>query len=170
MPLYPPSKLDQHQIFQHAFDEVNQRLRTDATLNIGGGGVEVMVSHLNDSIRLGDGTDFLTTTTVGSDVGLDVNVLNLPIGTTPTVVNLSMPVSGTEYSFAIPTNTRKIEFSSRKNGKIQYAYTVGGTSTLFKTVSPGVVKEIGDVNVAAGKTLYVVSTKATDTLEIEYWT
>lgn len=38
--------------------------------------VEVDSSHLDDSIRLGDGTDFFTSHTVGSDVGLDVYQLN----------------------------------------------------------------------------------------------
>lgn len=76
MPLYPPSKLDQHQIIQHAFDEANQRLRTDATLNISSSAIDVIVSHINDSIRLGNGTDFLTSSTVGPKIGLDVNVIN----------------------------------------------------------------------------------------------
>lgn len=76
MPLYPPSRLDQHQIMQHAFDEANQRLRTDATLSVGGGSIDVVVSHINDSIRLGNGTDFLTSSTIGPKIGLDVNVIN----------------------------------------------------------------------------------------------
>lgn len=40
--------------------------------------VEVDLSHLDDSVRLGDGTNFLTSTTIGSDIGLDVNVINDP--------------------------------------------------------------------------------------------
>ncbi len=40
--------------------------------------VEVDLSHIDDSVRLGDGTNFLGSTTVGSDVGLDVYVLNDP--------------------------------------------------------------------------------------------
>jgi len=40
--------------------------------------VEVDLSHVDDSIRLGDGTDLTTTTTIGSDVGLDVNVIGSP--------------------------------------------------------------------------------------------
>lgn len=38
--------------------------------------VEVDLSHVDDSVRLGDGTNFLTSTTIGSDIGLDVNVIN----------------------------------------------------------------------------------------------
>lgn len=39
------------------------------------GGTEVVISHLDDSIRIGDGANLVTATTVGSDVGLDVNVV-----------------------------------------------------------------------------------------------
>lgn len=42
----------------------------------GGGSFEVVISHLNDSIRIGDGTNFFTSTTIGPKVGLDVNVIN----------------------------------------------------------------------------------------------
>lgn len=34
------------------------------------------LTHVTDSVRLGDGTSFFTSTTVGSDIGLDVNILN----------------------------------------------------------------------------------------------
>lgn len=40
-----------------------------------GGGTEVVISHLDDSIRLGDGSNLVTATPVGSDIGLDVNVI-----------------------------------------------------------------------------------------------
>lgn len=37
---------------------------------------EIVIDHADDSIKLGDGVDLVTTTTQGGDVGLDVNVLN----------------------------------------------------------------------------------------------
>lgn len=40
--------------------------------------VEVDLSHIDDSVRLGDGTNFLTSTTVGADIGLDVFNINDP--------------------------------------------------------------------------------------------
>lgn len=36
------------------------------------------LTHVSDSVRLGDGTSFFTSTTVGSDIGLDVYQLNDP--------------------------------------------------------------------------------------------
>jgi hypothetical protein len=41
--------------------------------------VEVDLSHVDDSVALGDGTNLLTSTTVGADIGLDVNIINASI-------------------------------------------------------------------------------------------
>lgn len=51
-------------------------------LNVTGVDLEVDLSHLDDSVRLGDGTDFFTSTTVGADIGLDVNLINASIAVT----------------------------------------------------------------------------------------
>lgn len=41
--------------------------------------VEVDLSHVDDSVALGDGTNLFTSTTVGADIGLDVNLINTVI-------------------------------------------------------------------------------------------
>lgn len=76
---------------------------------------EVIISHTDDSIRLGDGTNFLTSTTVGSDVGLDVNI----IGGTLTTSNSAngntgspVPVQATQVAGSDGTNLRAIKVSS----------------------------------------------------------
>lgn len=50
--------------------------------------VEVDLSHVDDSVRLGDGTDLTTTTTVGADVGLDVNIINAEVTVTATDLDI----------------------------------------------------------------------------------
>jgi len=71
-----PSLLDSGQIFKRAFDGDNDRLRVDAQISATiAGAQEVIITHVDDSIRLGDGTNLVTTTTVSGDVGLDVNVI-----------------------------------------------------------------------------------------------
>lgn len=55
---------------------------------IGGVNVEVDLSHVDDSVRLGDGTNFLTSTTVGADIGLDVNLINASIVVTATDLDI----------------------------------------------------------------------------------
>jgi hypothetical protein len=50
--------------------------------------VEVDLSHVDDSVRLGDGTTLFTGTTVGADTGLDVNVINASIAVTATDLDI----------------------------------------------------------------------------------
>lgn len=41
-----------------------------------GGGIEVIINHTEDSIRLGNGTSFFTSTTENGDIALDVHISN----------------------------------------------------------------------------------------------
>lgn len=50
--------------------------------------VEVDLSHLDDSVALGDGTNLFTSTTVGADIGLDVNLINASIEVTATALDI----------------------------------------------------------------------------------
>ena len=70
------SNLDQTQIMQRSFDESTDRLRVDAAVTIDTGQLDIILTHQDDSIRLGDGTNFLTSTTGGGKVSLDVNLTN----------------------------------------------------------------------------------------------
>jgi hypothetical protein len=73
-----PSLLDSRQIFQRAFDESNDRLRTDTVVNANFTGemmVDVRASD-GDSVLVSDGTKNAGVTTVNGQNGLDVNVLN----------------------------------------------------------------------------------------------
>jgi len=45
-------------------------------VNVASGDLSVDLDHTEDSVALGDGTSLLTSTTVGADIGLDVNVIN----------------------------------------------------------------------------------------------
>lgn len=58
--------------------------------------VDVSTSHLNDSMRLGDGTNFLTSTTVGGDIGLDVNIINPSLVVTATDLDIRDLVAATD--------------------------------------------------------------------------
>lgn len=72
----PRSLLDPGQIIKDAYDEANQRIRTDAVVTATiVGPQEVIISQVDDSIRIGDGSTLFTGTTVGPDTGLDVNVI-----------------------------------------------------------------------------------------------
>lgn len=104
---YPKSKLDYGQCIQFAFSEDTGRLRTDSTfsgtltLNLdaltdsvalgdpdtgdklqinpdGSINTNVALSHTSDSIRIGNGVDFITSTTIGLLKTLDVAVKEMP--------------------------------------------------------------------------------------------
>jgi hypothetical protein len=50
--------------------------------------VEVDLSHLDDSVRLGDGTDFFTSTSENGDIALDVHISNTSIAVTATDLDI----------------------------------------------------------------------------------
>lgn len=70
------TQLDQQQIIQRSFDSDNDRLRVDAEVSVVIGTIDVNIQHTEDSIRLGDGTNYLTSSQVSGKNGLDVNIIN----------------------------------------------------------------------------------------------
>lgn len=72
-------QLDQTQILQRAFDESTDKLRVDSSVSINSitGEVNVELNAADgDNVALSDGTNTVTTTINGSNVGLDVNIIN----------------------------------------------------------------------------------------------
>jgi hypothetical protein len=65
------SKLDYQQVLQHAYDDSTGRLKVDTSATVVGGAMEVLISHDEDSIKIGDGTDFLL---INPDGSIDVNI------------------------------------------------------------------------------------------------
>lgn len=61
-----PTLLDMNRIFQQSYDESSQRIRVDSVVTVDGGVSEVVISHLDDSIKIGDGVDFLAINSDGS--------------------------------------------------------------------------------------------------------
>ena len=128
---------------------------------------EVIISHTNDSIRIGDGSDLVGTTTKGGETGLNifpVDNINLP-----EIVNLSLPTANTEVSQAIPSDTKV--FSVKIRGGLplwRLSYTAGGTSTNYIEMNKGTVYKspIADLG---GQTVYVRTDKASQTAEFEFW-
>jgi hypothetical protein len=170
----PPSKLDGSQVLQGSFDEANGRLRVDATLSPGGTS-EIIIDHADDSIRLGDGTDLVTTTTVGSNVGLDVYIRNtslpLVLGgiNSPTITRIPIVAANTEYSFNISISTKRFKFRAGRLGKIQYAFSSGQSNTNFYTVDKGDQEIVDGLSLNSPITVYFRSDTAGETLEVLSW-
>lgn len=70
--------LDAFQVLRSVYDVNNNCLRVCVVSGStgDGGGFEVIITHTDDSIRLGDGTKLTTATSLAGKVGLDVNVIN----------------------------------------------------------------------------------------------
>lgn len=73
-PLYPPTKLDERQIFQGAYDEPTQRIRTESIATISNVSIAVDLDPSEDGVYIAD-KDTGNDLTVNSDGSLNVNVL-----------------------------------------------------------------------------------------------
>ena len=78
MPQQPQiTQLDYQQVIRRVYDEANDQLRTGANITVSGsGGLDVIISDLNDSVALGDGNGNLVgVTDINGENGLNVNIL-----------------------------------------------------------------------------------------------
>lgn len=80
MPAPTRSLLDATQVLPAAFDDATGRLRTSAVIDASGS--EIIISDVDDSIKIGNGSSvFATITTVSGKNGIDVNIVttSLPV-------------------------------------------------------------------------------------------
>lgn len=84
--------------------------------------------------------------------------------TTATIFNVTMALANTEYSQALPSDTKGFVLKSRNASKIKLAYTMGGTSSDYLTINSGF--NFSDNNFYSSQTIYFMSSVAGDILEI----
>jgi len=150
-------------------------------------GIELTISHLDDSIRIGDGTGLVTATDYGSkkllDVSLanittttegvkkllDVHVANSSVAGAPYVVNIPMPLANTEYNYPLLANTKQIMFKSRNNSLLKFTFAAGQSGTTFITVPEGSTYTLEGIDQTTSITLYFQSPNVSETLEIISW-
>lgn len=92
------SKLDMQQILQHAYDDANQRLRTDASISASGISFDVNLEAPSDSVAVSDGTNIVRPTADGS-VKVK-NALHDDLN-----ANANIQVNNTDVSYANPVPT-----------------------------------------------------------------
>lgn len=88
--------------------------------------------------------------------------------TTPTIYNLSMPNSGTEYAQALGANTKQFLVRMRNRARAKLSFTLNGTDTLFFTLEPGAVYFEKNLNLSS-VTLYVQSEASGQVAEVLEW-
>lgn len=87
----------------------------------------------------------------------------------PTIVNLALTDADTEYSYAVPAETKKMLIKSRNTGDIKLAYVSGESGTTYITIPAGTSgKWIQGVNFF-DLTLYMQSPVGSDVAEIEIY-
>ena len=170
-------KVDAFQVLRSVFDVDKNCLRVcvvDGSPG-SGGGIEVIIDHTNDSIRLGNGTSFFTSTNENGDIALDVHISNSSLSvtsnpiTTPLITRVPVPLANTEYSFTIAAVTKKVKFRAGRRGKLQYAFSSGDSFTGYYTVDKGDQEIFNSLDLIGSITVYFNSDTAGETLEILEW-
>lgn len=88
----------------------------------------------------------------------------------PTIYNLTLTSINTEYSRALPKNTRKISIRERSGlVAVKLAYAVGQSGSTYVTIPAGAQKYL-DGFYLSGITLYMQSGSVAPVVEIEVWT
>jgi hypothetical protein len=79
-------------------------------------------------------------------------------------------LSGTEYSYFIPVNTKRYVMRVRDaKGKLQFAYTSGDTNTKFISLARGATYTQEGVYLSSGLNVYFESPTANVVVEILSW-
>ena len=94
-----------------------------------------------------------------------------PPVTTPTVYNVTLTNANTEYSQALPANTRELRFRCRSLFDVRYSFTAGkvATPTSPWLVLPAGMDYFSDNNDFIDKTIYLASNEAGVIVELEIW-
>lgn len=87
----------------------------------------------------------------------------------PTIANVAMTTGGTEYSYTIPANTKKILFKERSGGNsVKFCFTASASATTYVTLPAGSTKYLEGAWLT-GLTLYFQSANSGLVLELEIW-
>lgn len=168
--------LDSDQVIRSVYDDNKNTLRVSVLDGTNGGeSFEVVINQADDSIRIGDGTDLVTTTTIGPKVGLDTNIIN-PISTEslgfgtlspgyPTQVTVGASIS-VELLPANPLRRYAHVFNNSAN-KIYIQYSVSAALNQGIRLNPGNYFILSGENLWLGSinAIALVSNQLIDVLE-----
>jgi hypothetical protein len=141
------------------------------------------IRHLNstdDAVNVGTVTTLPSITgTVTANAGSNLNTSALatsanqqPPSTTPTVYNVTLTNANTEYSQALPANTREFRFRCRTTFDIRYTFVTGKVATPTEPylTLPSGSDYFGDWTNLTSVTIYFASSTAGVVVELEVWT
>lgn len=70
------------------------------------------------------------------------NVTITNTNTLVTIINQTLTTAGTEYAINLPSNCKGFVLSTRTPASLKLAYTLGGTSSQYKTIHRFVEHEV----------------------------
>ena len=157
-----PSLLDPGQIIKRVFDNDNDSIRTDANVTFNNTQpLEVAINQVDDNIAIGDGTHLYTSTTIGSDVALDVNISG-------------GVVSGSFSQSGLKNGMRTTSFTITDTPQALPTSPLSGRNTLSVRVWGANVVYFGNSSVSAAngypkKQYEEISMDVTDTAAVELY-
>jgi hypothetical protein len=96
--------------------------------------------------------------------------LTISGATTPTTVNVSMPLAATEYSYTLPAGCKQFIVKLRQLSSLKVAYVSGQSGTTYLEVPRGCFYAESGLTLSTGVTLYFQSPAAGQVLEVQVWT
>ena len=120
----------------------------------------------------GDGTGTLVVSASSSALPTGAATSAKQAATTITEYNITLTLANTEYSQALPANTKKIEFWSRGKYAFRHAFTTGKVAGLvspyFTAFANSSYESPGMADLTS-KTIYFATDTAGDVIEMRVW-
>jgi hypothetical protein len=134
------------------------------------------------AVEIKNSTDDTRATVGTNGLYVDIRASVLPSGaatsanqqppvTTPTVYNVTLTLVNTEYSQALPANTREFRFICRTLFDVRFAWVTGkvATPTAPYLTLPAGADFFSDNNNLSSMIIYFASSQADVVVEIECW-
>jgi len=94
-----------------------------------------------------------------------------PTASNPIILNIAMPLSGTEYSLTLPIGTKRFQIRVRSGAApLQLSYTAGSSGTLFMDMPRGCNYTEENLALTSILPVYFQSSTASITVECTIWT
>lgn len=129
---------------------------SDAVSYIGSG--DILVNDGSFDLSISDGIDLIK------------GIFPTDALAVPTIVNSTITLADTEYSYVIPSGAREFSLRVRNDSILKIAYTSGQSGTNYVTVYPGMTYRRDKLRRSSSLTIYYRSSKSGEVLELEYWT
>lgn len=101
---------------------------------------------------------------IGDSSGSEQSTIKNPI-----ISNVSAINANQEYSFSIPSATKKFYFKARGMSKIQFSFLSGNSNTVFCSLSPGETYSEDTLKLDDSLNVYFRTSKPNEIIEIVRW-